>query len=1083
MCPNTECEALAEKFELQQSVRETVTWPNNIDLRNKYSIWEPIDSKNAQAFEDEMNNIVENFNKMVSELVESMANDDTTYPNLKIKFVDVNSALNKDTMMFDGIHPDATGYTAIANAYFNAINSYYTQDTDSGSGDSDSGDSGSGGTGSNVQENLASGLPSDFVSNGVINTQLYEKLDRTYTITKENDWKLEIKDLDDVDDNGNEYVYYVVEKGTLNGWNVSYAKNGQTAENDATITITNTKTTPKTSISIEKAWIDASSAQHNAVNVNLYRKSENETDWTLMTDKMASLSADNQWKYTWSELEKVNENEVNYLYRVEEVPIDGYRITYTNNDGINSNTAETPIKITNTKITSLILKKEWSDGDATSHSKVVVKLHRSTNQEDVPTNLPLIFTLDQTDVTVSVVGAPAVVTASNPIVSAESSASEIAEVAWVGKTITITGKSEGSATITVSDGTTTKTIQVTVNAAPVLNLTADPAINEIKAGETIQLTASLSDGSSTGKVTYKSSDTGIAEVDSNGKITGKNAGKATITATCDSNNECSASYDVEVSLNPFTLTSQGDVHSIAQGANLQLIPSPNYGSFEYKSANPDIATVDETGLVEGKSPGTTIITATRNGGPTDTATFEVTVTEGTVDIFTGSYTVNLSVGEVVTITANKDISNSWGNDASIATVVRNGRVLTITGKNEGSYQYTVQDSPYTGNYNITINVVGALSVTPVSKTLSYGGEVTLKANKSGVTYSIVDGSEFITLDSATGKVTAKSGSEGTAHIKATCGNEEVTVTIIVSEGASGSPNLPADSATISNEKSIDIPAGATPTALIVQFTRISGSGYFYYNINNSADGGNANVNNTSGEWEFLGGAFWGNLIKEDTIAITSSGETAIISFEFESGVTSIGLNPNGSTYQIKFVLTYKDSSGTENYVVYPEATVTAQDTPQSASYMIPLMMAANEPEEIEGPLFENGVATLEINGNEDADGKWMLTVENLDIYDENGNVYYYWIEEESVPGYAPTYSFKGDSVADTEYCVKADSLNQNGPHMEIMNTKKESTGVTMPSTGGGGTAKYYYTGGAMVLLSVLAGSNRIRRRLRERRER
>ena len=334
-------------------------------LRTKYGIWGTPSTENAQAFEDEINKMIKSYNAMLQEVVAELQKETATST---VQFVDINAAVDKNTQLYDGVHPSKEGYGEIANVFYNAIISHYTGVTP--------------GTGTTVLAPTdVTGVPSDFYAkDGSINSDYQFVQDITLDVT--NNWQKTFSDLDEA------YAYYVVEP-EISGWESSIAHNGQPVNGEtATITVTNTKTIEKTSISVEKKWVDndKAGASHGAVNVTLRRKLKSGTDYDKGFSETAELSSANGWTHTWSSLDKTDVGGNQYLYDVVEENVPGYQATYKNNNGVNGNTAENPIVIVNTKVLQLTLKKRWSDSDTNNHQNdpVEVKIYRSTNPADVP---------------------------------------------------------------------------------------------------------------------------------------------------------------------------------------------------------------------------------------------------------------------------------------------------------------------------------------------------------------------------------------------------------------------------------------------------------------------------------------------------------------------------------------------------------------------------------------------------------------------------------------------------------------------------------------------------------------------------
>ncbi len=132
------------------------------------------------------------------------------------------------------------------------------------------------------------------------------------------------------------------------------------------------------------------------------------------------------------------------------------------------------------------------------------------------------------------------------------------------------------------------------------------------AGDTF---GNIASAQGSGAITYTSSDTNVATVDESGRVTARNAGSTTITASVAADpvyRAASGSYTLIVKVlenqtlifdqaGPLSLTEGDVVANIARGVGS--------GSVTYRSENPDIAVVDSEGYVTALAAGSTVITA------------------------------------------------------------------------------------------------------------------------------------------------------------------------------------------------------------------------------------------------------------------------------------------------------------------------------------------------------------------------------------------------------------------------------------------------------------------------------------------
>lgn len=178
----------------------------------------------------------------------------------------------------------------------------------------------------------------------------------------------------------------------------------------------------------------------------------------------------------------------------------------------------------------------------------------------------------------------------------------------------ITAVAPGSATVTFSLGNATK--QCTVNVySPLKSISLDTTSSELNKGDTKQLTVTYNPEDTTDDktVTWTSSNSNVATVDNNGKVTATGAGTATITAKVGA---FSASCEVTVKV-PLTGISFSKLQeekyvgkqTVAQSVIYNPEDTTDDKTVTWTSSDTNVATIDETGKIECKNIGTTVITA------------------------------------------------------------------------------------------------------------------------------------------------------------------------------------------------------------------------------------------------------------------------------------------------------------------------------------------------------------------------------------------------------------------------------------------------------------------------------------------
>lgn len=279
--------------------------------------------------------------------------------------------------------------------------------------------------------------------------------------------------------------------------------------------------------------------------------------------------------------------------------------------------------------------------------------------------------------------------ATNQKINWSSSNTKVAKVDANGK---VEAVNEGKCVITgiSSDGNYKDTVSINVNK--VNNIIKETQLKlssskiDLKIGKSKNITYTISPSNATYQdVKWASSNESIASV-SDGLIVAKKEGRALIKATTHYGIEEQVEVIVTpISVNGITLNLKN--YSLYKGESVVLIPtiSPTNATnkgYKWSSNNPNIAIVDQNGIVKANSEGSAIITITTNdGGFTDKCSIVVKpniINVSSINLDKKSY--SLYEGESVSLVAtinpsnatNKEIYWSSSNDA-IASVV-NGKV-------------------------------------------------------------------------------------------------------------------------------------------------------------------------------------------------------------------------------------------------------------------------------------------------------------------------------------------------------------------------------------------------------------------------
>lgn len=380
--------------------------------------------------------------------------------------------------------------------------------------------------------------------------------------------------------------------------------------------------------------------------------------------------------------------------------------------------------------------------------------------------------------------------------------SDNTDIATVDNQGLVTAVSVGTASITATNsGGQTASITITVVPTPVERIELSKSAGTLKATETLTLIATVYPETATQKgIEWSSSDETIAMVTQSGLVTAVAKGEAVITAKAVDGSGVTATCKISVIATDVTsikITANGST-TLKAAETLQLTATvlPETAtdkSVRWSSASPEIADINENGLVTAYAVGKTTITASASSGLTDeiTITVEPTLVSSIIlnqPSITMRVTNEIQLSATILPTTATDKSLTWtSSNANIASVDAGGKVTAVK-EGQASIICTAND----GSGVAATCIVNVVDTDVEIVTISADGPTTLKVSETvqlrasiqpetttdkSITWS--SGNESVATVDTDGLVTAVS--EGHAVITATTSNglkDQITITVV-----------------------------------------------------------------------------------------------------------------------------------------------------------------------------------------------------------------------------------------------------------------------------------------------------------------
>lgn len=357
----------------------------------------------------------------------------------------------------------------------------------------------------------------------------------------------------------------------------------------------------------------------------------------------------------------------------------------------------------------------------------------------------------------------------------------------------VTGVKPGEAIITAKIGAEQAICKVVVinNFVPITGIHFSNSNKTILVGSTQKLSVTVTPSNASNQsLSYTSSNPNIATVDSEGNVKGIAVGEAYITVSA-AGYQAVANIKVinTISLNSISITKNLQLKEQSSSTlNVTFNPSnATNKKVTWKSSNPNVATVDSSGNVKAKAPGTATITViSSDGGKVATCNVEVTALSKKltgISLNKTELSMELDTEETLTVIFNPEYAENknikWSSSNTKIAKVSNGKITPVKpGKVEikavsedGNYeavcQVTILSPPIESikfaqakqsvalGSIVTLKTISTPTDTAINNPIWTSSDETVATIKDGVLTALKLGTTVITISNEDGSIKAE----------------------------------------------------------------------------------------------------------------------------------------------------------------------------------------------------------------------------------------------------------------------------------------------------------------------------------------